>query len=291
LSGEYNKQRKERDRSILGSLLLLRSHIHKAAKHDWSQDIFNWHQLIIPSQTFCYWDKQQSTDNIIIQFYLTLQCMVDQSSHFSHCFLAPNWNFHHHDPGVTKFHAEFQQPMVCVVINNSHYPAVKNNNPTHPAFGKYWMQAWGLLNYRLKFCWLKLICCLCQSNELEREIKHTTGGDKLGPAQNLGAVAQTSLSLQSPLASVAPHIWKKWRTVCKRLVYELPKGRRIKVTKINGKRCVYWKRYPPDELKLALWQGWANSGPRAKRDPPQRFQWPAEAFRKIFKSEISSHFS
>jgi len=25
-------------------------------------------------------------------------------------------------------------------------------------------------------------------------------------------------------------------------------------------------------------QGWENSGPRAKYGPPQRFQWPAEAF-------------
>jgi len=38
-------------------------------------------------------------------------------------------------------------------------------------------------------------------------------------------------------------------------------------------------------------QGWANSGPRAKCGPPQRFQWQAEAFSKIFKSEISSNFS
>jgi len=27
-------------------------------------------------------------------------------------------------------------------------------------------------------------------------------------------------------------------------------------------------------------QGWANSGPRVKCGPPQRFQWPAEAFGK-----------
>jgi len=36
-------------------------------------------------------------------------------------------------------------------------------------------------------------------------------------------------------------------------------------------------------------QGWANSGPRAKYGPPQRFHLPAEVFRKIFKSEISSN--
>jgi len=36
-------------------------------------------------------------------------------------------------------------------------------------------------------------------------------------------------------------------------------------------------------------QGWANSSPRAKCGPPQGFQWPTEAFRKIFKSEIFSN--
>jgi len=40
---------------------------------------------------------------------------------------------------------------------------------------------------------------------------------------------------------------------------------------------------------LILGQEWANSGPRAKFGPPQRFQWPAEAFTKIFKSKISSN--
>jgi len=29
-----------------------------------------------------------------------------------------------------------------------------------------------------------------------------------------------------------------------------------------------------------LYQGWANSDPRAKCGPSQRFKWPAEAFRK-----------
>jgi len=31
--------------------------------------------------------------------------------------------------------------LVCVVINNSSYPTVKNNNTPNHAFGKYWMQA------------------------------------------------------------------------------------------------------------------------------------------------------
>jgi len=30
---------------------------------------------------------------------------------------------------------------------------------------------------RLKFCRLKVICCICQSNEFEREIKQNTGGE------------------------------------------------------------------------------------------------------------------
>jgi len=29
---------------------------------------------------------------------------------------------------------------------------------------------------RLKFFWLNVICCICQSNELECEIKQKTGG-------------------------------------------------------------------------------------------------------------------
>jgi len=38
---------------------------------------------------------------------------------------------------------------VCFVINNSSFPIVKNNNTAYHEFGKYWMQARGLLNYRL----------------------------------------------------------------------------------------------------------------------------------------------
>jgi len=76
-----------------------------------------------------------------------------------------------------KFHGGSKQSLMCVVINNSHYLAFKTNNPAYHAFGKYWMQAKGLLNYRLKFCWLKVICCIWQPNELERKINHKTGGD------------------------------------------------------------------------------------------------------------------
>jgi len=43
---------------------------------------------------------------------------------------ASKWMFHYHDRALTKFHAGSEQPLVCVVISNSHYPADKNNNLT-----------------------------------------------------------------------------------------------------------------------------------------------------------------
>jgi len=53
----------------------------------------------------------------------------------------------------------------------------------------------------LKFCWLKFICYICQSNELERENKHKTagGGASKGPAKNLGAMAHPRSPLEPPL--------------------------------------------------------------------------------------------
>jgi len=48
------------------------------------------------------------------------------------------------------------------------------------------MQARGVLNYRLKYCWLKLICSICRPNELEPEIKQKTGEGKLGASQKSG---------------------------------------------------------------------------------------------------------
>jgi len=38
-------------------------------------------------------------------------------------------------------------------------------------------------SYRLKFCWLKVICCISQSNELEHGIKQKTGKAKEGASQ------------------------------------------------------------------------------------------------------------
>jgi len=57
-------------------------------------------------------------------------------------------NFEHHDCGLTKFHAGPKQPLLCVVIDSSSYPTVANNNTAYHAFGKYWMQTRGFLNYR-----------------------------------------------------------------------------------------------------------------------------------------------
>jgi len=112
------------------------------------------------SQTFCYWDEQQSTDSNMIQFHLTLKCTKDQSFHFFDCFLVSKWDFQHHDHCLTTFHAGSAQRLMCVVINNSSYPTFKHNTAYH-AFEKHWMQARGFLNYRLKYCWQKVIYCIC----------------------------------------------------------------------------------------------------------------------------------
>jgi len=105
-----------------------------------------------------------------------LKCTKDQSSHFCDCFLVSKLIFQHHDSGLTKFHAGSEQPLVCVVIINFVYPTVKNNNTAYYAFGKYWLQATGFLNYLLKYFWPKIIYCICQPNKIKREIKKKTGG-------------------------------------------------------------------------------------------------------------------
>jgi len=90
------------------------------------------------SQTFRYLNKQKSADSNIIQLHLTLKCTKDQSSHFCDRFLFSKWVFQHCDHWLTKFHAGSEEHLVCVVINNSNYPTVKNNNTAYRAFGKYW---------------------------------------------------------------------------------------------------------------------------------------------------------
>jgi len=135
------------------------------------------------SQAFCCWDKQQSADFSIFQFHLTMKCTEDQSCHFCDCFLVLKWIFQNHDRGLTKFHAGSEQLLLCVFISNSSYPHVKHNNTAYHAFGKYWRQATGFINYRLKYCWLKAFYCICQPNELKREIKKKLGSQTRSTAK------------------------------------------------------------------------------------------------------------
>jgi len=79
----------------------------------------NWNQFLTLSQTFCYWDKQQSADSNIIHFHLTMKCTKDQSSQFCDYFLVSKWVFQQDGRGLSKFHAGSEQHLVCVVINNS----------------------------------------------------------------------------------------------------------------------------------------------------------------------------
>jgi len=53
------------------------------------------------------------------------------------------------------------------------------------------MQARGLLNYRLKYCWPKVNYCICQPNELERKIRKKTGGTKQDTKQKSGGTWPT----------------------------------------------------------------------------------------------------
>jgi len=48
------------------------------------------------------------------------------------------------------------------------------------------LQARGLLNYRLKYYWPKVIYCICQPNKLDREITKKTGGAKQGAKHKSG---------------------------------------------------------------------------------------------------------
>jgi len=43
--------------------------------------------------------------------------------------------------------------------------------------------------------------------------------------------------------------------------------------------------------RMNLYQGRAISGPRAKCDPPRRFQWPADAFRKDLQTYIAPTYT
>jgi len=159
------------------------------------------------SQIFCYWGKQQSAASNIIQFHLTLKCTKDQSFRFCDCVLISKWIFQHHDRDLTKFHAGSEQTLVCVIINSS-YSRVKNNNTAYHAFGKYWMQARGFLNYRLKYCWPKVIYCVCQPNERKEEIKKNTRDQ----ANIWGVHGPPRSPLEPPLQQPFDNLRETWAT-------------------------------------------------------------------------------
>jgi len=139
------------------------------------------------SQTFCYWNKQQSADSNIIQLHLTLKCTKDQSFHFYDCFLVSKWIFQHHDRGLTIFHAGSEQPLVCVVTINFIYLTVKSNNTAYHVLGNYLTQARDFLNYRLKYCWPKVIyCSICvNQTNLSGKLRKKLG-DQAGANQKSG---------------------------------------------------------------------------------------------------------
>ena len=130
------------------------------------------------SQTFCCW----ASNNLLTVIY---------SSSITHWnarkIIPPNsatvfWfrnEFFNTTTAVwlnfTQDASNYSSLLVCVVINNSSYAAVKNNNTAYHAFRKYWMQTREFLNYRLKYCWPKIIYCICQRNELKRVIKKQLG--------------------------------------------------------------------------------------------------------------------
>jgi len=164
------------------------------------------------SQTFCYWGKQQSADSDIFQFHLTLKCTKDRSSHFCHSFLVSQWIFQSHDRGLTKFHEGSEQLLLC-------YPLVKHSNIAYHSFGKYCMQARGLLDYRLKYCWPKVFYYICQPNELNGKLrknwgaKRKSGGAIAHPAPQLELpvpmTCTTVKLLLSPLHGISPHHWEE----------------------------------------------------------------------------------
>ena len=69
------------------------------------------------------------------------------------------------------------------------------------------MQARGLLNYRLKYCWPKVIHCICQPNELERDIKKKTGGNTGGKQKSGGPWPTQAPPLEFPLDALIPKLF------------------------------------------------------------------------------------
>jgi len=83
--------------------------------------------ILMLSQTFCYWNKQQFADSNTIQFYLTLKCTIDQSSHFYNRLFSSNWAFHHH--GGLNF---TQDPSKHCYVSLSASPIIRPSKSTTP---------------------------------------------------------------------------------------------------------------------------------------------------------------
>jgi len=69
-------------------------------------------------------------------------------------------------------------------------------------------------------------------------------------------------------------VWRHHHTLVTCWKFSSPKIPAICLSESTQKRPFY------DVFVDSLAQVWANSGPRAKCGPPQRLQWPAEAFTK-----------
>ena len=62
---------------------------------------------------------------------------------------------------------------------------------------------------RLKLCWLNVICCICQSNDLEREIQQKNWGGKQGASQKSGGMVNSGPSLEPRLMITIVCFFKK----------------------------------------------------------------------------------
>ena len=64
------------------------------------------------------------------------------------------------------------------------------------------MQARGFLVDRLKYIWPKCNYCVCQPNELKREIKKKTGGAAGSKQKHVGGMTHPGPHLESPLVQI-----------------------------------------------------------------------------------------
>jgi len=63
------------------------------------------------------------------------------------------------------------------------------------------MQARGFLNYRLKYCWSEVNCCVCQTNELNGILRQNWRGQTVGQAKIWGGHDPPKLPLRTATAA------------------------------------------------------------------------------------------